>query len=84
MFYGEVEYWLYLHFSYSDSALYRSEWNEKLDGFFKKYNLGNGRYEKNYVDILIDRIDYKNLDTKEKMEIIRRDAKEYLRNRIGR
>ena len=41
-------------------------------------------YEKNFVDILIDRIDYKNLDTKEKMEIIRRDAKEYLRNRIGR
>ena len=36
------------------------------------------------MDILIDRIDYKNLDTKEKMEIIRRDAKEYLRNRIGR
>ena len=45
------EYWLYLHFSYSDSALHRNEWNEKLDEFFKKYHLGNGRYQKNYEDI---------------------------------
>lgn len=25
------EYWLYLHFNYSDSALYRDVWNDKLN-----------------------------------------------------
>lgn len=45
------EYWLYLHFNYSDSALYRSEWNQKLDEIFKEYNLGEGKYHKNYENI---------------------------------
>ena len=36
--------------------------------------------DKNYIDILIDRIEYKNKDTKKKMECIRRCAKEYLEN----
>lgn len=45
------EYWLYLHFYYSDSALHRNEWNEKLNEIFKKYNLGNGTYQKNYENI---------------------------------
>ena len=45
------EYWLYLHFEYSDSALYRNEWNKKLDEIFKKYNLGEGKYHKNYENI---------------------------------
>lgn len=45
------EYWLYLHFEYSDSALHRQKWNEKLDAIFKRYNLGEGRYHKNYVNI---------------------------------
>lgn len=45
------EYWLYLHFYYSDSALHREEWNEKLDGIFKDYQLGIGEYKKNYGDI---------------------------------
>ncbi len=45
------EYWLYLHFYYSDSALHRDEWNEKLDEIFKQYGLGNGTYQKNYEDI---------------------------------
>lgn len=45
------EYWLYLHFYYSDSALHRHQWNDKLDEIFKKYNLGNGTYQKNYEDI---------------------------------
>lgn len=34
--------------------------------------------EKNYIDKLIDRIEYKNKDTKEKMEQIRECAKEFL------
>lgn len=45
------EYWLYLHFYYSDSALHRDEWNAKLDEIFKQYNLGDGTYQKNYEEI---------------------------------
>lgn len=45
------EYWLYLHFNYSVSALHRDAWNEKLDEIFKQYHLGNGKYQKNYEDI---------------------------------
>ena len=45
------EYWLYLHFDYSDSALHRDSWNEKLDVLFKRYGIGDGRYRKNYEDI---------------------------------
>ncbi|MDE6844194.1 MAG: RloB family protein [Lachnospiraceae bacterium] len=53
------EYWLYLHFYYSDSALHRDEWNNKLDKIFKEYGLGNGSYQKNYEDIyeLVNRND---------------------------
>ena len=40
------EYWLYLHFYYSDSALHRDGWNGKLNDIFKQYNLGNGSYQK--------------------------------------
>lgn len=45
------EYWLFLHFQYSDSALHRDEWCAKLDDIFQQYHLGNGKYEKNYTDI---------------------------------
>lgn len=45
------EYWLYLHFCYSDSALHRDDWNKKLDEIFKQYHLGDGKYRKNYEDI---------------------------------
>lgn len=45
------EYWLYLHFNYSDSALHRDAWNEKLDNIFEQYQLGNGTYQKNYENI---------------------------------
>ena len=53
------EYWLYLHFYYSDSALHRDGWNGKLNDIFKQYNLGNGSYQKNYEDIykLVDTFD---------------------------
>lgn len=37
--------------------------------------------DKNYIDILVDRIEYKNSDTKEKMEAIRKCAKIYLDKR---
>ena len=39
-------------------------------------------YDKNYIDILIDKIDYKNEETKERMEFIRKCAKEYLEDKI--
>lgn len=45
------EYWLYLHFYYSESALHRHQWNAKLDEIFKKNNLGDGTYHKNYDEI---------------------------------
>lgn len=45
------EYWLYLHFEYSDAALHRDMWCEKLDGLFRKYQLGDKKYCKNYEDI---------------------------------
>lgn len=45
------EYWLYLHFDFSDSALHRNDWNKKLDEIFRKYNLGDGTYHKNYENI---------------------------------
>lgn len=53
------EYWLYLHFYYSDSALHRDDWNKKLDEIFAQYNLGDGSYKKNYEDIysLLDSFD---------------------------
>lgn len=45
------EYWLYLHFRYSDTALHRDEWKKKLDEIFKQNNLGDGTYHKNYEEI---------------------------------
>lgn len=45
------EYWLYLHFYYSDSALHRDDLCKKLDDIFKAYELGEGNYKKNYEDI---------------------------------
>lgn len=53
------EYWLYLHFFYSDSALHRTRWAEKLDEIFDQYQLGDGHYRKNYENIydLVDSFD---------------------------
>lgn len=53
------EYWLYLHFFYSDSALHRDDWESKLNDIFKQYELGDGTYKKNYEEIyaLVNRYD---------------------------
>ena len=40
------EYWIYLHFYYSDAALHRTEWV-----IFKQRQLGAGEYQKNCEDI---------------------------------
>lgn len=45
------EYWLYLHFNYSDAALHRDMWVNKLDKIFKQLHLGDGEYRKNYENI---------------------------------
>lgn len=45
------EYWLYLHFSYSEAALHRDEWFKKLDELFSRYSLGDGSYRKNYENV---------------------------------
>ena len=45
------EYWIYLHFNYSDSDLHRHEWNAKLDELFKTYGLNENGYSKNIENI---------------------------------
>lgn len=45
------EYWIYLHFYYSDAALHRTEWVKKLNDIFKQRQLGAGEYQKNCEDI---------------------------------
>ncbi len=45
------EYWLFMHFEYSDSALHRDDWTKKLDDKFKELNLGSGKYCKNDANI---------------------------------
>lgn len=44
------EYWLYLHFEYSDSALHRDDWCKKLDELFREYGIEEG-YKKNYKNL---------------------------------
>nr|WP_320027101.1 RloB family protein [uncultured Acetobacterium sp.] len=50
------EYWLYLHFNYSDSALHRDDWCDKLSEIFDNYRLGEGKYNKNY-DVIYNLVD---------------------------
>lgn len=51
MSWENFEYWIYLHFYYSDAALHRDDWNKKLDEIFRQYQFGDGEYQKNYEDI---------------------------------
>ncbi|MDD5956598.1 MAG: RloB family protein [Lachnospiraceae bacterium] len=50
------EYWLFLHFSYSDSDLHRHEWIKKLGELFNAYGLSKNGYSKNMED-LYDKLD---------------------------
>ena len=45
------EYWIYLHFNYSDSALHRSLWCQKIDEIFKSRDISDDGYEKNLPNI---------------------------------
>ena len=53
------EYWIYLHFHYSDTDLHRHEWNAKLDELFKQYGLSSKGYNKNIENLydLLESID---------------------------
>lgn len=72
------EYWLFLHFEYSDAALHRDGWVEKLDGIFKRYDLGEGKYKKNYSDI------YDLVDSYNGVETAIKHAKSRMRNYKGK
>lgn len=41
------EYWIYLHFHYSDSALRRDDWVDKLSQIFKEWGINQSGYQKN-------------------------------------
>ncbi len=41
------EYWIYLHFHYSDAALHRDDWVNKLSDLFKKWGINAAGYQKN-------------------------------------
>lgn len=45
------EYWIYLHFNHSDSALHRDVWVNKLDELFKNRGISKTGYQKNDPDI---------------------------------
>ena len=68
------EYWIFLHFNYSDAALHRDEWNRKLSEIFKEQGLKDGKYRKNYEDI------YELLNQNEGVERAIRNAKRRMAN----
>lgn len=45
------EYWLFLHFEYSDSALHRNMWSDKLNKIFIEHGLNSEGYQKNLTNI---------------------------------
>ena len=45
------EYWIYLHFHYTDSALHRDDWVKKLSDLLKKTNVCEKGYQKNDPDV---------------------------------
>jgi len=45
------EYWIYLHFHYSDSALHRDVWVDKLNDIYKEYGINKHGYLKNDPNI---------------------------------
>ena len=45
------EYWIYLHFNHSDSALHRDDWVSKLDELFKNRGISKTGYQKNDPNI---------------------------------
>ena len=60
------EYWIYLHFDYSDKPRNRFQWFRELNHLFSRLNLGSGRYKKNYKDLytILDKHDGINIAIK--------------------
>ena len=68
----------------TDRVTNMDKWVSYL-AFIFDYNFSSGlKYikEKDYINILVDRVKYKNEDTKQKMEVIRKVALEYIEERI--
>lgn len=63
------EYWIYLHFDYSDEPVSRFEWFRRLNHLFMVLDLGNGRYRKNYKNL------YKILNRHDGVNIAIKNAK---------
>lgn len=63
------EYWIYLHFRYSDSALHRDDWIQKVSDLFRQHRIGDGVYRKNYKDI------YEMLDIDDRVDKAIKNAK---------
>ena len=70
----------------SDRITHMDMWVSYLAYLFD-FNFDSGlKYirEKDYINSIVDRIPYSNKDTKQKMEEIRREALEYVENRVKR
>ncbi len=46
-----IELWFLLHFEYLNTAINRSAYIKKLNKYFGKFSINNGKYEKNLKDI---------------------------------
>ncbi|MEN8905997.1 MAG: RloB family protein [Clostridiales bacterium] len=46
-----IELWFILHFEYLNSGISREKYIKKLNSCFSNYNINNGKYEKNIVNI---------------------------------
>lgn len=71
---------------HQDRKTYIDFWISYI-AFIYDYNFTSGLryiYQKDYINKMIDKFDYKNPDTKEKMEKIKNHALEYLRNRLDK
>jgi len=57
------EFWIYLHFNYSDAALHRDDWVEKISEIFKLWNISKNGYTKNDPDVfklIVENVGLKN------------------------
>ncbi len=63
------EYWIYLHFDFSERKYNRFQWFKELNHIFSALDLGNGRYRKNYKNL------YRMLETQDGVNIAIKNAK---------
>ncbi|KJS87014.1 MAG: hypothetical protein JM58_05755 [Peptococcaceae bacterium BICA1-8] len=46
-----IELWFFLHFEYLDAAINRHQYIDKLNDYFSKYKINNGKYNKSLPEI---------------------------------